>query len=111
MSDLGASERLRAAFEISPAILTVTDVETGRILEVNEAFLHVTGYHRDEVIGRTVPEIGLWVDPAQRETGLATLRAGRGIRGIEARFRTKQGEEVWAVASAELVEIEGRRCV
>jgi PAS domain S-box-containing protein len=111
MSDLGASERLRAAFEISPAILTVTDVETGRILEVNEAFLHITGYHRDEVIGRTVPEIGLWVDPAQRETGLATLRAGRGIRGIEARFRTKQGEEVWAVASAELVEIEGRRCV
>ena len=111
MSDLGASERLRAAFEISPTILTVTDLETGRILEVNEAFLNITGYHRDEVIGRTIPEVGLWVDPAQRESGLAALRSGGAIRGMEARFRNKRGEEIWAVASAEMVQIEGQRCV
>jgi PAS domain S-box-containing protein len=111
VSDLGASERLRAAFEISPTILTVTDLETGRILEVNEAFLHITGYHRDEVIGRTIPEVGLWVDPAQRESGLAALRSGGAIRGMEARFRNKRGEEIWAVASAEMVQIEGQRCV
>jgi PAS domain S-box-containing protein len=111
VSDLGASERLRAAFEISPTILTVTDLETGRILEVNEAFLNITGYHRDEVIGRTIPEVGLWVDPAQRESGLAALRSGGAIRGMEARFRNKRGEEIWAVASAEMVQIEGQRCV
>ena len=111
MSDLGASERLRAAFEISPTILTVTELETGRILEVNEAFLNITGYHRDEVIGRTIPEVGLWVDPAQRESGLAALRSGGAIRGMEARFRNKRGEEIWAVASAEMVQIEGQRCV
>jgi PAS domain S-box-containing protein len=111
MTDLGAGDKLRAAFELSPTILTVTELETGRIVEVNDAFLRVTGYAREEIIGRPVPEVGLWMDPAQREAGLAALRAGQPVRGVEARFRTKSGEEMWAVASADLVEIDGRRCI
>src|SRR5207237_1168037 len=95
-------------FELSPTILTVTGLDDGRIVEVNDAFLLATGYSRNEVIGRSVPEIAVWVDPAQREAGLAELRAGRSIRNVEARFRAKNGRDIVAIANADVVAIDGR---
>src|SRR5881409_1255082 len=109
MMDSTWAARLQAVFELSPTILTVTGLDDGRIVEVNNGFLLATGYARDEVIGRSVPEIAVWVDPGQREAGLAELRAGRSIRNVEARFRAKDGSELVALANADV--IDGRRCV
>ena len=111
MTDVGTAARLRAAFELSPTILSVSDLETGRILEVNEAFLRITGWAREEIIGRPIPEIGFWVEPEVRRAGLDTLRAGGTVRDMEARFRTKQGAEVVALANADLILVDGRKCV
>src|SRR5690242_17901 len=108
MMDSAWAARLQAVFELSPTILTVTRLDDGRIVEVNDAFLAATGYARDEVIDRSVPEIAVWVDPRQREAGLAELRAGRSIRNVEARFRAKSGREIVAIANADVVMVEGR---
>jgi PAS domain S-box-containing protein len=109
--DAGWAARLQAVFELTPTILAVSGLDDGRIIEVNDAFLRATGYSRDEVIGRSIPELAVWADPSQRERGLAELRAGRSIRAVEARFRTKAGQEIVAVANADVVTIDGRRCV
>src|SRR5258705_2762849 len=103
--------RLQAVFELSPTILTVTGLDDGRIVEVNDAFLLATGYARDEVIGRSVPDIAVWVDPRQRDAGLAELRGGRSIRNVEARFRAKNGREIVAITNADVVVIDGRPCI
>jgi PAS domain S-box-containing protein len=111
MTDPGVAAKLRAAFELSPTILAVTSLDDGRLLEVNDAFLRATGYTRDEIIGRSIPEIGLWIDPGMRQAGLAGLREGRPVRDMEARFRTKHGDEVVAIANADIVVVDGRTCV
>jgi len=111
MTDLGASAKLQAAFELSPTILAVTSLDDGRVLEVNDAFLRATGYTREEIIGRSIPDIGLWKNPEMREQGLAALREGRPVRDMEARFRTKHGEELVAIASADVIVVDGRQCV
>ena len=111
MTDVGTAARIRAAFELSPTILSVSDLETGRLLEVNEAFVRITGWTREELIGRPIPEIGFWVDPEVRRAGLETLRGGGTVRDMEARFRKKSGEEVVALANADLVVVDGRPCV
>jgi PAS domain S-box-containing protein len=111
MKDSGAAAKLRAAFELSPTILAVTSFDDGRLLEVNEAFLRATGYTREEIIGRPVPELGLWIDLEMRERGLAGLREGRPVRDVEARFRTKQGTEIVAIANADVIDVDGRRFV
>jgi PAS domain S-box-containing protein len=111
MSDLGVAAKLRAAFELSPTILAVTDLADGRLLEVNDAFLRASGYTREEIIGRPIPDIGLWVDPAQRDAGVAGLRQGRPVRDLEARFRTKTGGEIVAIANADLIVVDGRTCI
>ncbi len=111
MMDSAWAARLQAVFELSPTILTVTGLDDGRIVEVNDAFLLATGYARDEVIGRSVPDIAVWVDPRQRDAGLAELRAGRSIRNVEARFRAKNGREIVAITNADVVVIDGRPCI
>jgi PAS domain S-box-containing protein len=111
MSDLGVAAKLRAAFELSPTILAVTSLDDGRVLEVNEAFLRATGYSREEIIGRPILEIGLWMEPAMREKGLAGLRQGRPVRDMEARFRTRAGDELVAIANADVIVVDGRPCV
>jgi PAS domain S-box-containing protein len=111
MTDSGGAARLRAAFELSPTILAVSRLDDGRIVEVNDAFVRVSGYSREEIIGRAIPDLGLWVDPRQREKGLAVLRAKGSVRDLEARFRTKRGEEIVAIANADLVTIDGEAFV
>ena len=111
MKDLGAAAKLRAIFELSPTILAVTDLADGRIIEVNEAFLRATGYTREEIAGRTIPDLGLWKNPDMRLQGIAALRAGQPVRDLEAHFRTKNGGEIVAIAAADLVLVEGRTCI
>jgi len=108
MKDPGWAAKLRAVFELSPTVLTITDLDDGRIVEVNDAFLRVTGYTRDEVIGRSVPELGVWVDLSQRDQGVAALRAGHPIRDVEARFRTKGGQEIVAITNADVIDLYER---
>ena len=111
MKNSAWAARLQAVFELTPTILAVTGLDDGRIVEVNDAFLLATAYSRDEVIGRSVPEIAVWVDPRQRDAGLAELREGRSIRNVEARFRAKNGREIVAIANATVIELDGRRCI
>jgi PAS domain S-box-containing protein len=111
MTDLGMAAKLQAVFELSPTILAVTDLSDGRIVEVNEAFLRALGYARAEIIGRPISDIHLWVDPGLREKGLVALRPGQPVRDMEARFRTKSGAEIVAIANADLIEVDGRTCV
>jgi PAS domain S-box-containing protein len=111
VTDLGVEAKLRAAFELSPTLLCVTSLEDGRVVEANEAFLRATGYTRAEAVGRTIAELDLWVDPRQREEGLAVLRGGRAIRNLEARLRTRDGEERVAIIAADVITLDGRPCI
>jgi PAS domain S-box-containing protein len=111
MTDPEAIAKIRAAFELTPTVLSVSDLEEGRLLEVNDAFLRITGYARDEVIGRRIEDLGFWINPDERRQGLELLRAGGTVRDLEARFRTKAGAEVVALAYADLVDVGGRQCV
>jgi PAS domain-containing protein len=58
-----------------------------------------------------VKDLGLRLDHAARERELETLRAGRALRDVEARLRTRDGSEVVAIAAPDVVVIDGRACV
>jgi two-component system, sensor histidine kinase len=109
--DSSIEAKLRVAFELSPMVLVITTAGEGRILDVNDAFLHLHGYSREEVLGRTVSELNLWVDPQQRRQALALIAAGSPVRNLEARLRTKEGSERVCILNADLVVVDGRRCI
>src|SRR5262249_4899632 len=65
----------------------------------------------DEVIGRTASDLGIWIEPGQRAEIVRALEAGGPVRNLEHRYRNKRGEErVWLLC-ADLIEIDGERCI
>ena len=99
------------AFHAAPTSFSISALSDGRFIEVNEAFEQISGYRRDEVIGRTSLELGIWEAPTARERLSAALLKGEKIRDLEAVFIGKNGKTVVGLLSAELVDLRGEKCI
>ncbi len=102
-----SEEKLQKIFRTSPTLINLTNTRTHRYLDVNDAFERITGYSRQEVIGRTTVELAIWAEPHRRRELLQQLQAEGRVRDAEFRFRTKTGEIRTGLLSSELIEIEG----
>jgi PAS domain S-box-containing protein len=106
-----SEERFSKAFRVGVYPLSITRLADGLYIDVNDSFLRAVGYSREQVIGHTSVELGLWTEPERRAGIVADLEAGRSVREVELRYRNKRGEErVWLV-SADIIEIDGERCI
>jgi PAS domain S-box-containing protein len=105
-----SEDKFSKAFRQSPMTLTLTSINDHRYIEVNETFERLTGWRREEVIGRTPFDIGLWVEPSQRTEFAKQLLTKASLRNLEVRFRTRNGEVLTGLASAELIEVNGEPC-
>ncbi len=106
-----SEERLKRIFELSPIGIVISDWEDGRILDVNEAVVHMMGFAREEMLGRTTTEIGYWESSEQRSRAYRALfEVGRPTQ-LEHRFRTRAGDDKSFLASVGLIEIDGKQRV
>jgi PAS domain S-box-containing protein len=103
-----SEEKFSAAFDQSPLVLTITSLDDGRIIEVNDSFVRLTGYSREETLGRTIDELNLWVELEQRSEGLTRLRAGEPVAIPGVRFRTKSGKELTCLIGSRVIAINGQ---
>jgi PAS domain S-box-containing protein len=99
--------RFAKAFNSSPLVLAISSLKTGRLLEVNDSFVNVTGFTRAEAIGHTTVELGLWAQPPDREAEMDMVRRLGHVRNAEYIFRMKDGREIVGLLSAEQIEIGG----
>jgi len=106
-----SEEKFSKAFRQSPMALTLTRARDHRYLDVNETFEQMTGWLRNEVIGRTPFDAGIWVDPTQRLEFVKRVLAEGAIRGWEVHYRSKDGTQRVGLAAGELIEIENEPCV
>jgi PAS domain S-box-containing protein len=91
-----SEELFSKAFNASPSVLVISDLHDGRIIEANDAFLQASGFTREEAVGRTTLELGLYGDPAQREAIMRKIRDNGAIhkephRQHRRRDRTRRG--------------------
>ncbi len=106
-----SEEKFSKAFRSSPAAMCIVDVDrNATFLEVNETFERVTGYQRDEIIGRTSTELGLYADLQDLPELRKRLLAEGGYRNLQVRYRRKNGEVCVGLISAERIEIDGSLC-
>ncbi len=102
-----SEERFAKAFNASPLILTISSLKDGKIIEVNDTFVQISGYTRPEVVGRTTLELGLWSKTAERQEELKIVGETGQLRNVEYSFRNRKGEELIGLLSAERIEIGG----
>ena len=105
-----SEEKFSKAFQRSPMALTLTSAADLCYIDVNASFERFSGWRREELIGRTPFEIGLWGDPHQREELVRHVQTDD-IRLFEARFRMRDGTFRNGLIGAELIEIDGEPCV
>jgi diguanylate cyclase (GGDEF)-like protein/PAS domain S-box-containing protein len=106
-----SEERYRTAFQTSLDAININRLSSGKFIDVNQAFLDILGYEREEVIGRTSLELGVWANPRDRQQLVDMLTETSSCRGLEAQFRKKNGEVFWGELSASSMEIDGVACL
>jgi two-component system, cell cycle sensor histidine kinase and response regulator CckA len=103
-------QRFARIFQSNPEAIAITSVETGRVLDVNDSFLVALGFKREEVIGRTVVELGLYVDARDREVTRERLQAEGRLRNQAARLQGKNGRVLDVLMSSELIQLGAEPC-
>ncbi len=105
-----SEEKFSRIFEKAPLLVTLSDVQTGRFIEVNEKFLEISGHRREDVIGKTPVEIG-WVSEEDRSRVYQTLCAQGRVAGMEFTLHGKDGGRVICLYSGELITVKGAQCL
>ena len=100
-----SEERFATAFRVNPNGLVLSRISDRMILDVNQAFLSLIGYTREEVIGRTSHSLGLFVDPEKRDQAVGLLLRQESVRDYEVQIRCRSGEERTVLLSAEILHI------
>lgn len=106
-----SEEKFEKVFRASPVPFSITTVKEGKFIDVNAAFERRSGYSRAEVLGRTVHELRIWENPADREFMIAQLNKGGPVRNIMTRLRMQSGEIRVTAYSADRIQFEGQSCI
>lgn len=106
-----SEERFSKAFHASPLGISISSLADGRLIDVNESYLEIFGYRREEVIGRTSLELNMWASPQERGAVIGRLSEQRTVKNFETRFRRKSGEIGDSLASLESIELAGEKCM
>ncbi|NES76850.1 MULTISPECIES: PAS domain S-box protein [unclassified Okeania] len=106
-----SEEKFSKAFRCSPNPISITTFENGRFIEVNDGFLKIMGYCREEIIGLTAQELKIWVYPEARTEFIQNLQQQGVVKNQEYEFRVKSGAiRVWLL-SAEIIDIGNELCL
>jgi PAS domain S-box-containing protein len=106
-----SEERFAKAFDSNPDPMSIHRLDDGTYIDVNQSFLNVSGFSREEVVGRTVDDVNMVVDHQARAVWRRTMKQSGSIRNWETQFRIKSGEVRWGLLSAEAIDVRGIRCV
>jgi len=104
-------ERFSKAFNASPSTISISTMEDGRYIDVNDSFCHLVGFCREEILGQTSIELGLWVYREEREKVIQSILNKELVRDWEITFRKKSGESRLGLYSVEQININGQLCL
>lgn len=106
-----SEEKFSKAFHASPDWILISRIKDGYLIECNEAFLKATGYEKDEALGKTTVELGVWQSIEAREDfRRAIIDSGR-IRDYEIVFAAHGGDRRILLLSSDKINIGDEECI
>jgi diguanylate cyclase (GGDEF)-like protein/PAS domain S-box-containing protein len=103
--------RYRTVFQTILDAVAVRRTSDNVYIEANAAYLHMTGFDREELIGKTPDEIDIWTEGSDRQQMNALLETEHGFRDFELRLRRRNGNVFWGLVSASIIDLDGISCV
>lgn len=102
-----SEEKFSAVFFNSPLIKTITDIKTEKLVDINKKFLEITGFSKEDTLGRTASEIGL-LSYSEKKKILTELDKNGKVRDLQVEYTKKEGQKIICNYSSELVKISGK---
>jgi len=99
--------RFSAAFNSGPTVTAISRASDGKFVLANDAFLNWAGYTREEVLGHTANELGIWESKVERQRFWEDVRSTGSVRARECRLRNRHGRVCTMLASGVIVEFDG----
>jgi PAS domain S-box-containing protein len=105
-----SEQKFMKAFHATPDAIVLSRAD-GRLLDVNDVFLRVTGHPREIALGGSALDLGLWADPEDARRYVEAVRAQGRVRELPARFRTRAGAVLDGLVSGEPIVLGEERCL
>ncbi len=103
-----SEERFRTVYDAAPDGISISEIETGRIVEINEAYQKVFGFSRNEVIGRSSYEIGIWLNEDDRKPLIDDLEKYDIYNNKEIKFKRKDGTVIHTIVSGRVTSFNNQ---
>ncbi|KRB84635.1 PAS domain S-box protein [Noviherbaspirillum sp. Root189] len=103
--------KFAGAFQGNPDSVSIARLSDGILIDVNQSFAELSGYTREESVGKTAGDLRIWVHPHQRKALMAEIGSSRMVRNFEWEMRTKFGELRRAVTNATVFSTGNERYV
>ena len=102
-----SEKKFRSLFDLSPQAIALTEIETGKLADVNNMFCNLTKYFKEEIIGKTTTQIGFYSDD-DRDRFIKELQTSGEVNGLEMDFKTKDGTIIAALMFARVIRISSK---
>gem|GEM_PF-366094 len=106
-----SQEKFSRVFNLSPDMMGISRISDGKIMDGNQAFTKLTGYTREEFIGNSFFELGLYADPQARDRIFEQIRIHGELKDYEIELRLKSGEIRHCIVSIKPISVEGEDCL
>jgi PAS domain S-box-containing protein len=108
---LESHERFQKIYQTTPDAMGMTRLSDGLYIDVNDAYLRLSGYSREEVVGHTAAELGIWADPRQRQLMMETFQRDGRVDSMEMRVRGRDGRRLEGLMSMRPLVEQGHDCL
>ena len=106
-----SEDKFSRAFHASPDAINLTRLNDGTYLDVSQGFEAISGWSREEVLGRTALELHIWGDPADRQRAVELIHQHGEYKGLEVTFRRKDGSLLTGLMSGKIIDVDGVPCL
>ena len=105
-----SEERFAKAFKTSPHPILISELETGRLVEINDAASQLLGYRTEESEGQIISELEVWESAEEQVRFRERLKQVGPIRNLEVNLLVRNGDVRRFLLSSEVIELNGRPC-
>lgn len=106
-----SDEKFSKAFRSSPAGIVIINLSDGAVVDINDSFLGMLDYRRDEIIGRALGELGIFHPSNDSSRLIHSLKKHKQLHDYNIQFRSRSGAVRYTVVSAEIIELSGKPCM
>jgi PAS domain S-box-containing protein len=101
-----SEEKFSHVFNISPVLMSISTIDTGIFININNKFLTTLGYTKNELLGKTSKELDIFYDYEERQKAIDIFKKDKKLDNYEVLLKTKTGNLLYCLFSIDIIKIQ-----